>query len=147
MEVSGSEPWQRGLIHVHDGRTDVFTKADGLSGNIVAGLFEDREGNIWVSTAGGLDRFRELPVTTVSAKQGLSSDSVNSVIAATDGSIWVGTHDGLTRWQNGQTTIFRKADGLPDDYVQSLFQDDRGRIWATSRGMDWATSRTAGLLP
>ena len=61
MEVSGSEPWQRGLIHVHHGRADVFTKVDGLSGNIVAGLFEDHEGNIWVSTTGGIDRFRELP--------------------------------------------------------------------------------------
>ena len=65
---------ERGLIHVHHGRTDVFTKSDGLSGNIICSLFEDREGNIWVATTGGLDRFRELPVTTISVKQGLSSD-------------------------------------------------------------------------
>ena len=26
MAVSGSEPWQRGLIHVHNGRADMFTK-------------------------------------------------------------------------------------------------------------------------
>ena len=129
---------QRGLIHVHHGRTDVFTAESGLSGNIIAGLFEDREGNIWVSTAGGLDRFRELPVTTVSAKQGLSSDNVNSVIATTDGSTWIATRDGLTRWQKGQTTIFRKADGLPDDMVQSMYQDHAGRIWVfTGHGLAW----------
>jgi len=29
---------QRGLIHVHHGRTDVFTAENGLSGNIIAGL-------------------------------------------------------------------------------------------------------------
>jgi signal transduction histidine kinase/ligand-binding sensor domain-containing protein len=120
---------QRGLIHVHRGRTDVYAKADGLSGNIIAGLFEDCEGNIWVSTSGGLDRFRELPVTTVSAQQGLSSDNVSSVTAATDGSIWIATRDGLTRWLNGQTRIFRKSDGLPDDFVQSMYQDHAGRIW------------------
>ena len=129
---------QRGLIHVHDGRTDVFTAESGLSGNIIAGLFQDREGNIWVSTAGGLDRFRELPVTTVSAKQGLSSDNVNSVIATTDGSTWIATRDGLTRLQKGQTTIFRKADGLPDDMVQSMYQDHAGRIWVfTGHGLAW----------
>jgi signal transduction histidine kinase/ligand-binding sensor domain-containing protein len=129
---------QRGLIHVHHGRTDVFTAESGLSGNIIAGLFEDREGNIWVSTAGGLDRFRELPVTTISTKQGLSSDNVNSVIAATDGSTWIATRDGLTRWQKGQTTIFRKADGLPDDMVQSMYQDHAGRIWVfTGHGLAW----------
>ena len=127
---------QRGLIHVYDGRTDVFTEADGLSGNIIAGIFEDREGNIWVSTAGGLDRFREPQVATISAKQGLSSDSVNSVIAATDGSVWIATRNGLTRWQNGQSTILRKANGLPDDSVQSLYQDDGGHIWAfTGHGL------------
>jgi signal transduction histidine kinase/ligand-binding sensor domain-containing protein len=124
---------ERGLIHVHHGRTDVFTKSDGLSGNIIAGLFEDGEGNIWVSTAGGLDRFRELPVTTITVKQGLSSDRTRSVIAATDGSVWVGTHQGLTRWKNGQTTIF-----LPNEETQSLFQDDRGRIWAfTDHGLTY----------
>ncbi|MGO9337296.1 MAG: two-component regulator propeller domain-containing protein [Terracidiphilus sp.] len=129
---------QRGLIHVHNGRTDVFTAESGLSGNIVAGIFEDREGNIWVSTAGGLDRFRELPVTTVSTKQGLSSDNVHSVIATTDGSTWIATRDGLTRWQEGHTTIFRKADGLPDDAVQSMYQDHAGRVWVfTGHGLAW----------
>jgi signal transduction histidine kinase/ligand-binding sensor domain-containing protein len=127
---------ERGLIHIHHDRTDVFTKSDGLSGNIIAGLFEDREGTIWVSTNGGFDRFRELPATTISAKQGLSSDDAASVLATTDGSIWIGGHEGLTRWKNGQTTIFRKADGLPDDVVQSLFQDDHGRVWAfTGHGL------------
>jgi signal transduction histidine kinase/ligand-binding sensor domain-containing protein len=127
---------QRGLIHTYNGRTDVFSKSDGLSGDISCSIFEDREGNIWVATTAGLDRFRELPVTTVSTRQGLSSDASQSVIAATDGSIWVASHDGLTRWKDGQTTIFRKASGLPDDFVQSLYQDYRGRIWAfTARGL------------
>jgi len=127
---------QRGLIHVHNGRADVFTKSDGLSGDIVMSLFEDREGNVWVATTGGIDRFRELPITTISAKQGLSSDLVTSVAASADGGIWIATYGGLTRWKDGQTTIFRKADGLPDDNVQSLFQDNQGRIWVfTLRGL------------
>ena len=123
---------ERGLIHLHNGRTDIFTRSDGLSGNISCSLFEDREGTIWVATTAGLERFREPAVTTISAKQGLSSDLTQSVIAATDGSIWVATHDGLTRWQNGRFSIFRKTSGLPDDVAQSLFQDDRGRVWVST---------------
>ena len=127
---------ERGLIHVHHGRTDVFTRSNGLSGDVIFSLFEDREGNVWVTTTGGLDRFRELPVATFSVKQGLSSDATQSVLAATDGSVWIGTHDGLTRWQNGQNATFHKANGLPDDAMQSLFQDDHGRIWvSTARGL------------
>jgi signal transduction histidine kinase/ligand-binding sensor domain-containing protein len=125
---------QHGLIHVHGGRADQFTKADGLSGDIVMSLFEDREGNIWVATTGGIDRFREFPAATISVKQGLSSDVITAVVASADGSIWVATYAGLTKWKDGQATIFRKSDGLPDDLVQSLFQDDRGQTWATFAG-------------
>ena len=120
---------EHGLIHVYHGRTDVFSKSDGLSGDVVLSLFEDREGNVWVSSKGGLDRFHQFPVTTLSFKQGLASDDVGSVLADRHGSAWVGTHEGLTRWKNGQTTTFRKANGLPDDHLESLFQDDRGRLW------------------
>ena len=125
---------ERGLIHVHQGRTDVFTKTDGLSGDISCSIFEDRERNVWVATTQGLDRFRELPVTTISTRQGLSSDHTNSVIAARDGSIWAAAHDGLTRLKDGQSTIFRKASGLLDDVVQSLFEDYRGRLWVSTAG-------------
>ena len=63
----------QGLFHLHQGKTDRFTRADGLSGDAIYGLFQDREGNIWVATAEGLDRFRDFALTTITVKQGLSS--------------------------------------------------------------------------
>ena len=136
MEVSGSEPTSGGSsMYITAGQTYLRNRMASQATSSCS-LFEDREGNVWVATTGGLDRFRELPVTTISVKQGLSSDATHSVLAATDGSVWVATHDGLTRWKNGQITIFRKASGLPDDATQSLFQDDRGRIWVfTDHGL------------
>jgi len=126
----------RGLIHVYRGKTDVFSKSDGLSGDLIYSLFEDREGNIWVSTNGGLDQFRDLTVSTISLKQGLSSDFAWSVLAARDGSIWVGTGDGLNKWNSGQISTIRNSSGRLDDAPQSLYQDDRGRIWAfTGHGL------------
>jgi len=122
---------QHGLIHIHNGRTDVFTKADGLSGDISCSVFEDREGNIWYGSTQGLDRFRELAVTSISTKQGLASDAAESVVAGKDGSTWIATRNGLTRLRNAQTTTYRKANGLPDDFVQSLYEDYRGHLWAT----------------
>jgi signal transduction histidine kinase/ligand-binding sensor domain-containing protein len=129
----------QGLLHVHQGRTDVFAQPDGLSGGAVQSLFEGREGNIWVATVDGLDRFRDFAVSTISAKQGLSNDRVFSVLAARDGSVWFGTVDGLNRWKDGQITIYRKrTSGLPDDAVGSLFQDEHGRIWvSTNGGLAW----------
>jgi ligand-binding sensor domain-containing protein len=43
-----------GLFHVHHGRTDIFSRRDGLSSDDVATVFEDREGNVWVATLEGL---------------------------------------------------------------------------------------------
>jgi len=48
---------------------DVFSQADGLSGDFVSAIFEDREGNIWVATIDGLDRFRESAVATSSYRR------------------------------------------------------------------------------
>ena len=149
----------RGLLHIHDGRMDRFSQADGLSGRSVNSFFEDREGNIWVATAEGLDRFRDFAIPTFSDLQGFSSGGIFSVLTAKDGSLWLGTSDGLNRWNKGQITNYRyrgfggvrggspvsgltagrEADSrgtvreITDsglpDKAHSLFQDARGRMW------------------
>jgi ligand-binding sensor domain-containing protein len=138
----------QGLLHLHQGRVDRFTRPDGLSGDTVNSVFEDREGSIWVGTNGGLDRFREFAVPSISIKQGLSNAAVNSVMAARDGSIWLGTQNGLDRWKDREMTVYKRSgrspvnaeasarvildDGLPDDNAQATFEDSQGRIWVCS---------------
>lgn len=143
-----------GLVHVHGNKKDVFVQADGLSGNPAnTSPLQDREGDLWVPTNGGLDRFREFTVPRISSKQGLSFDSILSVVAGRDSSVWLGTFDGLNRWSNGQLTVYRKRsahtltssaqrtgvlevidDGLGDNNIDSLYEDDRGRLWVTTIG-------------
>jgi signal transduction histidine kinase/ligand-binding sensor domain-containing protein len=136
-------PAGRGIVHIHDGRTDVFSELDGLSGDDIYDLFEDREGNIWVATINGLDRFHELPVVTYSKKQGSSAIPWGGVLTARDGSVWFANLDGLNRLNQGQVTVYRQhpsgvgsreivGSGLPDEGVGSLFQDSRGRIWVST---------------
>jgi len=123
-----------GLVHSYRGKTSIFTHKDGLSSDQVYGVFEGREGAIWVATSEGLDQLRDLPVTSLSVKQGLSGATANSVLAARDGSIWIGKADGLYRWRDGRTTIYQQRTNpvLPDDDIESLFEDERGRIWVSS---------------
>jgi len=136
-------PAGRGLVHIHQGRTDVFSQSDGLSGDDIYGLFEDRERNIWVDTINGLDRFSEPSVVTYSRKQGLSEIPWGGVLAATDGSVWFATLDGLNRLKQGNVTTYHQhraargtreivGSGLPDEGVGSLFEDSRGRIWVST---------------
>jgi signal transduction histidine kinase/ligand-binding sensor domain-containing protein len=136
-------PAGRGLVHVHQGRTDVFSQSDGLSGDDIYGLFEDRERNIWVDTINGLDRFSEPSVVTYSRKQGLSDIPWGGVLAATDGSVWFATLGGLNRLNQDNVTTYHEhraaggtreivGSGLPDEGVGSLFQDSRGGIWVST---------------
>ena len=142
----------RGIVHVHQGRTDVFALSEGLTGENVYALFEDREGNIWVATNNGLDRFRDFAVATFGVNQGLSSAVVQSVLATRDGSVWIVTNSGLYRWNSGQMTAYRErhgptatgiheivGSGIPERGLRSLFEDDRGRVWIS-------TDRSVGYL-
>ena len=128
---------ESGLLHVHQGRTDVFSTSDGLSGEVILGILEDREGNIWVGTNGGLDRFRDSAAVTSNVKQGLSNAVVVTALADKDGSVWLATIGGLNRWDHGQIMVpptgTAKRDGkLNGNSPTSLFQDDRGRIWVST---------------
>ena len=140
-----------GIVHIHEGRTDFFARADGLSGDRVSRLFEDREGNVWVATTEGLDRFRALAAATATVGRGLAT-AVGAVLADRDGSVWISTDTSLDRFRNGYWTIYssrrqpppdprsaRPAQtatdesivlkGFPDAAAGSLLQDSRGRLW------------------
>jgi signal transduction histidine kinase/ligand-binding sensor domain-containing protein len=133
-----------GIVHFHQGRTDVFSLADGLTADHVLGLFEDREGNMWASTINGLDRFREFPVSSYTVKQGLSNLPAMAVLATKDGAIWFDTADGLERLIEKRVTVYGKRgarfaagtraindSGVPD-HRMTLFADSRGRFWISS---------------
>jgi signal transduction histidine kinase/ligand-binding sensor domain-containing protein len=119
----------QGLCVVRDRRSDCYRSSDGLSGNVINAIYEDRENNIWVVTSGGLDRFRIPKVLTFSSREGMSSDYAGSVLASTDGTVWVGNHDALDEIHQGSVSSIREAEGLPGRRVTVLLEDHSGRLW------------------
>ncbi|HEX2009898.1 MAG TPA: two-component regulator propeller domain-containing protein, partial [Roseateles sp.] len=112
--------------------TQTFGIAQGLSGEFHC-LLEDREGNVWIGTAGGLDRFRVGHVRRVAL--GAQDGSVG-VAPAGQGRVWATTDVG---------GLFRvgPADGAIETFpaigrrASHLHRDSLGRLWIGSRSALW----------
>ncbi len=84
-----------------DGETDVrhYTKADGLSSDLVYCILEDDNGFLWLSSDYGLMRFdpSTLHVTTFTTLEGLPHNEFNRISSfkSADGQLYFGGLDGI----------------------------------------------------
>ncbi len=120
-----------GLVRMTDRKVSSFELSDGLTDNRVLALFEDREGSLWVGTAGGLDRFRNTKLTTMTSKEGLPANYTNSVIKARDGSLYVSCEfGGLVRIKDNQVvSVISKVAGLKSLHGGALYESRDGSVW------------------
>ncbi len=110
---------------------ETFSQPDGLSGDFVWCLLEDRERNIWVGTQSGLNRFRDEKVATLTRREGLASDSVDALAAGPEGTVWASTSVGINRIDAEHRDLFLKG-----DTAMGLLMDPENILWAgTNRGV------------
>lgn len=132
--VSPGGTWTPGLLQLHGNR---FEQAPGYGETFnqkISAIFQDREGRIWLGTAGGLARWDGSNWKIFSSRDGLSADSVQAIAQDKGGDLWIGTGNGLNRMHNGAFTVFHRQDGLPDDDISSLQADEEGVLWIGTRG-------------
>ncbi len=77
------------LGRVDGDRFELFGPAQGLSGETVSAILEDREETIWVATDRGIDSFTRPAVVTFTEKDGTWIHS-NLLFADADGALWLG---------------------------------------------------------
>ncbi|HEX9986216.1 MAG TPA: response regulator [Thermoanaerobaculia bacterium] len=122
-----------------------ITRENGLLGDTLWSLFEDREGNVWLAQNGGASRLRRdyraflaygepvLPdrSTFASLPPGTSDSLLGQYL-------WVGTGSGLAAIApDGTSTTLRVSDGLRSNSVYSLGLDAQGRLWiGTAAGVN-----------
>jgi signal transduction histidine kinase/ligand-binding sensor domain-containing protein len=118
-----------GLYRITGTTVDHFDRSEGLSSNSVWDFFEDREGNLWVATTGGVDCFRDRAVANFTNAEGLGGNEADGVVATRDGSIWVSGSSSLDTIRHGSIRSIGKNEGLPGFQVASIMEDHQGRMW------------------
>jgi signal transduction histidine kinase/ligand-binding sensor domain-containing protein len=136
---------ESGLYRIYRGTAEHFGTSDGLSGDQVVALFEDREGTLWVATNNGLDSFYNTRVIRFTRSQGISSSEVDGVQASRGSAVYVGTARGLDVLDTASDSISLDA-RLSRSQIGAVFEDQQGRLWA-SVGDDLYVESPGGRRP
>jgi signal transduction histidine kinase/ligand-binding sensor domain-containing protein len=107
-----------------------FTHADGLTSDTILAIFEDREGNIWVSTNNGLDRFRKANIHRIPLA--LRNRRIAFRIAAD-------SHDGVWGISQAIEPLLHLNEGILDRVLPAvggicLYRDPIDGFWVCELG-------------
>jgi len=111
-----------------------FTESQGLSNNIVYTILEDKNGTIWLGTAGGINSYDGRSFTHHTESEGLSNNLVYCILEDNSGSLWFGTNAGLNHYNGGVFVHFPETQGVGNSVVYSILQCRNGNIWFGTNG-------------
>lgn len=127
-------------VSPHEFRFSELTSKDGLSQNGVVTMAEDRNGNIWMGTNDGLNRYdgydfsvyRYAPEDTGT----IQSNIINKVYRDSEDRLWVCTANGLSLYDERLDRFTRIAlDGLHS--IEDIVETGDGKLLLTTRNASY----------
>ncbi|PCH92975.1 MAG: hypothetical protein COB85_07640 [Bacteroidetes bacterium] len=116
------------------GTYKTLSTRQGLNYHKVNVVFQDREGNYWIGTEVGLNRYRSDKFQIYDDADGLANNIIWSVIEDSHGNLWMGTNNGISQMllnEAGSYSIenYYTTDGLVQEVILAVCEDDEGNIW------------------
>jgi ligand-binding sensor domain-containing protein/signal transduction histidine kinase len=128
-----------GLIKYRDGKQVLYTTNQGLSSDAVLSLTGDRDGNLWIGTAGGgVSKFSSELIVSFTRADGLPNQDVRQVIEDRNGNIYASISDGgLVRIVEGKAVAVPGSQRPPfTNFNERIIQDHHGDWWiGTNKGL------------
>ncbi len=106
-----------------------FSKLQGLKHDATRCMLQDKSGNLWFGTVGGVSKYDGKSFTHFTEKEGLSNNAVWSMLEDKSGNLWFGTDDGVSKYDGKSFTHFTKKEGLSNNSVLSMLEDKSGNLW------------------
>lgn len=110
-----------------------WNSEDGIPGNSITDICQDKDGYIYFGTYGGLVRFDGLQFVTINKLYDEKYDffSARSILQDSRENIWVGSNDqgAYCIKKNGEVEIFSVENGLPNNSVRAFCEDNYGNVW------------------
>jgi len=145
-----------GVVQYLNGSMKRFTVEDGLVGNRISSITEDKNGNIWISSVqGGITRYRDGKFSSYTMKEGLLVDVIYSIECDDNGNLWTGTPRGIQLIQaqsikevdEGKASslkvrLFTIEDGMKSDECFGWWQPG---VWKTKNGCLWFATRSGAV--
>jgi signal transduction histidine kinase/ligand-binding sensor domain-containing protein len=106
-----------------------------LGGGLAQSFLQDREGNVWIGSSSGLDRFRRNRLLTLPLPAQFNHPAL---APAPGGGVWAGDRAGALRTLGPEGE--RTRGGVLDENVSALYRDPDGVLWAGNAGGVWGAA-------
>ncbi|MCQ2597793.1 MAG: HD domain-containing protein [Treponema sp.] len=110
-----------------------WNSEDGIQGNTITDILQDKDGYILFGTYGGLTRFDGVKFEILNKlyNEKYNFFSARSIMQDSTGNIWVGSNDEGAHCINtdGTVTSYTVENGLPNNSVRTFCEDKEGNVW------------------
>ncbi|MES2647955.1 MAG: two-component regulator propeller domain-containing protein [Bacteroidota bacterium] len=111
----------------------------------IAGMMEDKSGNIWFASAEkGVFSYDGKTITHIPEKEGLGENYAGGIAEDKSGSIWFNRRKGICKYDGKSLTEYTTKDGLGGTEFWGIYIEQSGIIWVTARG---STTRFDPAMP
>lgn len=142
--------WEHGLYLISKDSITNFTsnlqESSHISSNFVRACCEDNQGNIWIGTFNGLDKYDKRTKQFSHYKgndkpDGLTHSSIWCIIKDHQGTLWLGTYFGGVNYFNPEYEIYTwykpsitERNGLSSPIVGRMIEDRYKNLWICTEG-------------
>jgi PKD repeat protein len=107
---------------------DSYNTCNGLAGNNVWSMVQDKDNKVWLTTFYGIQKFDASSITTYTVDNGLINNYSWTSLAVSDGSLWFpSVSGGFTKYSNNIFTQINPFDSLI--FAECSFEDSKGNLW------------------